>query len=650
MERLRKYNPFDPTADASLSSYSVGLGAHNQSDWVSSFNKTKTKNTVVLIPAQLSKRSLLLWITILVAGLIILAVRVLYLQTIDNSDFRAIAEGNRIRIQEIKPRRGEIFDRYGTLLAKNIPSFSLALIPVDLPREESERQTVLTAAATLSGLAVDQIAAALKSQPDYSYQPVVIKEDIPYDEALLAKIESQHHRGLILFIDSARQYLQTTSTVSLSHVLGYIGKISESEREPYLQTGYSFDDKIGKAGIEITYEDILKGTKGRRQVEVDAIGQAKEVLAYQAPEAGNDIILTIDLELQSITEQSLKRVLALHGAKKGAAVVLDPNSGEVLSLVSLPSFNSNDFIHGLSQAQFEQLITDPDQPLYHRVVSGEYPSGSTFKMVVAAAALQEHVITEQTGFNSIGGIRVNQWFFPDWKAGGHGWTTLGKALAESVNTFFYTVGGGYQDFTGLGVDRITGYAAQFGLGEKLGIEQPNEAAGFLPSKEWKEQVKKEPWYVGDTYHLAIGQGDILVTPLQVAVYTSVIANGGTVYQPHLGREVVGMSDGSDRKIEPVVLNKNFIEPAHIAAIKRALRQTVTIGSARQLYNLPISVAAKTGTAQWSSTRLPHAWITAFAPYEKPEIVVTVLVEEGGEGSTVAQPVAADIIRWWAENR
>ncbi|OGY48151.1 MAG: penicillin-binding protein 2 [Candidatus Buchananbacteria bacterium RIFCSPHIGHO2_01_FULL_47_11b] len=650
MERLRKYNPFDPTADASLSSYSVGLGAHNQSDWVSSFNKTKTKNTVVLIPAQLSKRSLLLWITILVAGLIILAVRVLYLQTIDNSDFRAIAEGNRIRIQEIKPRRGEIFDRYGTLLAKNIPSFSLALIPVDLPREESERQTVLTAAATLSGLAVDQIAAALKSQPDYSYQPVVIKEDIPYDEALLAKIESQHHRGLILFIDSARQYLQTTSTVSLSHVLGYIGKISESEREPYLQTGYSFDDKIGKAGIEITYEDILKGTKGRRQVEVDAIGQAKEVLAYQAPEAGNDIILTIDLELQSITEQSLKRVLALHGAKKGAAVVLDPNSGEVLSLVSLPSFNSNDFIHGLSQAQFEQLITDPDQPLYHRVVSGEYPSGSTFKMVVAAAALQEHVITEQTGFNSIGGIRVNQWFFPDWKAGGHGWTTLGKALAESVNTFFYIVGGGYQDFTGLGVDRITGYAAQFGLGEKLGIEQPNEAAGFLPSKEWKEQVKKEPWYVGDTYHLAIGQGDILVTPLQVAVYTSVIANGGTVYQPHLGREVVGMSDGSDRKIEPVVLNKNFIEPAHIAAIKRALRQTVTIGSARQLYNLPISVAAKTGTAQWSSTRLPHAWITAFAPYEKPEIVVTVLVEEGGEGSTVAQPVAADIIRWWAENR
>ena len=650
MERLRKYNPFDPTADASLSSYSVGLGAHNQSDWVSSFNKTKTKNTVVLIPAQLSKRSLLLWITILVAGLIILAVRVLYLQTIDNSDFRAIAEGNRIRIQEIKPRRGEIFDRYGTLLAKNIPSFSLALIPVDLPREESERQTVLTAAATLSGLAVDQIAAALKSQPDYSYQPVVIKEDIPYDEALLAKIESQHHRGLILFIDSARQYLQTTSTVSLSHVLGYIGKISESEREPYLQTGYSFDDKIGKAGIEITYEDILKGTKGRRQVEVDAIGQAKEVLAYQAPEAGNDIILTIDLELQSITEQSLKRVLALHGAKKGAAVVLDPNSGEVLSLVSLPSFNSNDFIHGLSQAQFEQLITDPDQPLYHRVVSGEYPSGSTFKMVVAAAALQEHVITEQTGFNSIGGIRVNQWFFPDWKAGGHGWTTLGKALAESVNTFFYIVGGGYQDFTGLGVDRITGYAAQFGLGEKLGIEQPNEAAGFLPSKEWKEQVKKEPWYVGDTYHLAIGQGDILVTPLQVAVYTSVIANGGTVYQPHLGREVVGMSDGSDRKIEPVVLNKNFIEPAHIAAIKRALRQTVTIGSARQLYNLPISVAAKTGTAQWSSTRLPHAWITAFAPYEKPEIVVTVLVEEGGEGSTVALPVAADIIRWWAENR
>src|SRR3989344_1448421 len=267
MERLRKYNPFDPTADAALGSYSVGFGFDHQSDFVSPISTAKNKNTKVVIPAQLSKRSLVLWIAILVAGLIILATRVLYLQTIDNSDFRAIAEGNRIRIQEIKPRRGEIFDRYGTLLAKNVPSFSLALIPVDLPRDGLERQDVLVAAATLSRLTVDQIAGALESQPDYSYQLVVIKEDIPYDEALLAKIESQHHQGLILFIDSARQYLSTTSTPSLSHVLGYIGKISESEREHYLLTGYSFDDKIGKAGIEMTYEDTLKGKKGRKSFQ-----------------------------------------------------------------------------------------------------------------------------------------------------------------------------------------------------------------------------------------------------------------------------------------------------------------------------------------------------------------------------------------------
>ncbi|MCK4554296.1 penicillin-binding protein 2, partial [Candidatus Parcubacteria bacterium] len=283
-------------------------------------------------------------------------------------------------------------------------------------------------------------------------------------------------------------------------------------------------------------------------------------------------------------------------------------------------------------------------------ISGEYPSGSTIKPVIAAAALEEGIISEHTSFTSVGGIKVGQWFFPDWRAGGHGITDVRRAIAESINTFFYYIGGGHQDFKGLGIDRIYKYGELFGLNAQLGIDLAGEVSGFLPTKKWKEETKGERWYIGDTYHLSIGQGDILVTPLQVANYTSVFANGGALYRPHLVKQILSGGDKVFKEVEPVIIRDNFIGDYNIEIVRQGMRRTVTAGSARSLQSVPVAVAGKTGTAQWSSKKNHHAWFTGFAPYDNPEVVITILVEEGGEGSDVAVPIAKEFLEWYFGNR
>jgi len=321
-----------------------------------------------------------------------------------------------------------------------------------------------------------------------------------------------------------------------------------------------------------------------------------------------------------------------------------------LALVSLPSFSNNDFARGLTQEQYQAIANHPDQPLFNRCLSGEYPSGSTIKPVVAAAALEEGIINENTTVSSIGGLRIGQWFFPDWKAGGHGLTSVRKALAESVNTFFYYLGGGYGDFNGLGLERLVEYEKIFGLGAQSGIDLPGEASGFLPSKEWKEKIKGEPWYIGDTYHLAIGQGDLLVTPLQVAGYTAVFANGGALYRPRLVKQILNSLDQPIGEADGKPIKSNLLSAKNIEIVRQGLRAAVTAGSAQGLASAVVPVAGKTGTAQWSTSKPAHAWFTGFAPYDKPEIVITVLIEQGGEGSAAAVPVAREVLDWWFRNK
>jgi penicillin-binding protein 2 len=283
-------------------------------------------------------------------------------------------------------------------------------------------------------------------------------------------------------------------------------------------------------------------------------------------------------------------------------------------------------------------------------VSGEFPPGSTIKPVMAAAALQEGVINENTSILSAGGLKVGQWVFPDWKGGGHGYTNVRKAIAESVNTFFYYIGGGYESFNGLGIERIAKYFKLFLLGSVTGIDLPNEGNGFLPTPKWKEDTKKEKWYIGDTYHVSIGQGDVTVTPLEVNNYTTFFANRGKIYRPYVVQRIMDENNQTIKETQPEILGEKFISQANIEVVRQGMRQTVTAGSAQSLKTTVVPVAGKTGTAQWSSIHANQAWFTGFAPYDNPQIAITVLVEEGGEGTTAAVPIVHDIVDWYFTNK
>jgi penicillin-binding protein 2 len=572
--------------------------------------------------------------------------KVAYLQVLQGEHYQALADGNRIRTYTIVPSRGLIYDRFGKVLVDNQPAFALTMTIESFPQDDALRETVLNAAAELSGMQRTEVDLLITEHASDPYDPIPIKQGIPYESAMRLAIEIADLPGFGLDIASYRAY--DSSIPSLSHILGYIGKISPSEYEDWGEQGYRRVDEIGKTGVELTAERVLRGTTGSYVVEVDARGNELTIISKTDPVAGANISLSIDASLQAFIERRLQEEFEKHGSSRASVIVMDPQTGGLRALVSLPSYDSNAFSGSIDAETYQAYLEDEDQPLYHRAISGEFPSGSTFKLFVAYAALAEHLVTEHTSFVSTGGIRISQWFFPDWKAGGHGVTDVRKAIAESVNTYFYIVGGGFESFTGLGVDRITEYAAKFGFGDKTGIDLPGEKEGFLPTKQWKEDYKGERWYVGDTYHLAIGQGDVLVTPLQIALGTAAIANGGFVVTPYVIEAIDGAANGYE-----FVYSRDPVEGLDeyaMQVIQQGMRKTVTAGSAQYLQYLSEDVTGKTGTAQTPGDRPTHAWFTGYGPYEDPEIVITVLVEEGGEGSSVAVPIARDIFEWWFLHR
>ena len=612
----------------------------------------------------------------LLLALIILLSRVFWLQIVRGNYYYSMAEGNRLKVVNIEPKRGIIFDSKDRPLVTNEANFILYLVPNDLPHNELERDNALRRVSSI----LDQGSAESKAQvgrieliSDSSsfydlknqvekikinsleaYQPLFIADNLDYQTAIKLYLEADKTPGVFISNKIRRNYVTAaTSTAdmlplgesSLAHVLGYTGKINEKE----LTQGngeYSLIDYLGKTGIEYSYEAELKGQKGNKNIEVDALGKEKKIVSQTAPEDGHNLVLGIDYDLQKKVEEVVKTNLGRLGLKKASVIIMNPQNGEILSLVSWPTYDNNLFARGVTVSEYNSFLNNPNRPLFNRAVSGEFPAGSTFKPVMAAAALQEKIITESSSFMSSGGLRVGEWFFPDWKAGGHGMTNVKKALAESVNTFFYYVGGGFGDFKGLGIDKIVKYAALFGLDKITGIDLPNEASGFLPSQKWKEDTKNEVWYIGDTYHASIGQGDITATPLQVANYTAAVANGGTLYEPHVVRKILDHNNNLITAVKPQIVRSNFISPANIKIVQEGMRQTITAGSGRNLNSLPVAVAGKTGTAQWSSTHATHAWFTGYAPYDQPEIAITVLVEEGGEGSSVAVPIAKEILQYY----
>jgi len=582
-----------------------------------------------------------------------LTARAGFLDIHKGDEYRSLAEGNRLRIVAIPAERGVIHDRNGVLLVRNVPDFTLTVTPADLPKDEKERADLVVRIAESVGVTPVDVEKALRNYPSNLASAVPIKEHLEYEQAVRLDIASGHMPGVSLKAGTKREILlQPEGTdrpiMSLSHVIGYQGRINEGEYARLKESGYLPTDAIGKSGVEASYETQLRGTYGRKQIEVDAFGREQKILASDDPTQGMDVTLAIDAKLQAEAERSLKASAGLNGRGRASAIAMNPKTGEILALVSLPGYDANMFARGISSKEYKDLLEDPNQPLFPRAVSGLFPPGSTAKLVVAAAALTEKVVSIGTTVRSTGGIRYGAWFFPDWKPGGHGVTNVIKAIAESVNTFFYAVGGGYEQIGGLGIARLETYYRKFGIGEKLGIDLPGEGKGFVPNEAWKERVKDEAWYIGDTYHVSIGQGDLLSTPLQVAAWTAVFANGGDLVTPHVVKQV--RSDKTIQRIEPEPAARQVVPKEVVDIVRRGMRETVLSGSARSLQAMPWPAAGKTGTAQWRDGEPTHAWFTGFAPYDDPQIVVTVLIEAGGEGSRAATPVARDIMEAWLRPR
>lgn len=598
---------------------------------------TPLRDRSLFLGRALSKRRFLAAQLVLLAFIALLGGRAVWMQVAEGATFQKRAEANRLRSVPLLPRRGIIRDRTGRVLADNIPSFQVTMTPFELPRDTTDRANVVDNAARILGLPVNDLSSLASTTGTARDEETVVADQVRYADAMRFAVAAPDLPGFMLQVAARRRYPWSGEIESLSHVLGYVGRLSPEEYKAFRDSGYRHSDEIGKTGLESSHEAALRGTAGSRISEVDAYGRVKALVGETQAVDGAELKLSLDLDLQRSMEKSLRKEMTAAHVERGSAIALDPRDGNILAAVSWPAYDNNIFSGGVSSTAYKALIDNPEQPLFPRLWAGAYPSGSTVKIVIAAAALVEKVITPRTTVFSVGGIKVGDHFFPDWKAGGHGPTNVRQAIAWSVNSFFYTIGGGFESFKPLGVERLTKWFRIFGLGTKTGVDVPGERDGLVSDAAWKEKTKGERWFVGDTYNLSIGQGDLLVTPMQVAAYTAAIANGGYKITPHFYM-------GSATTTGPLA----DADSVHI--VQLGMRDNVTYGSGRSLANMPFPVAGKTGTAQWSATKPTHAWFTSYAPFDKPEIVVTVLLEEGGEGSSVSVPVARDVLNAWWELR
>lgn len=575
---------------------------------------------------------------------LILLFRILDLQVVQGAKFQYLAEGNRIRARNIEAPRGIIYDRNAKILANNTSSFDLELYPADLPKKSEDRDKVYEALSKNSNIDINDLKGKIQQKGLYSLEPIILLENLSRDEALLLKVKYANVSGVAVANKPIRQY---DNTITLSHILGYTGKITQEELDKFPE--YKIVDHIGKTGLESVYESKLKGQNGQEQMEVNSKGQIQRVLSTLDPVSGNDLVLTLDLDLQKKMTESLQ-AMSDKSSKVAVAIAMDPQTGGILGMVSLPSFNNNIFSQPNLNEEYKKLIDDFSKPLLNRAISGIYPPGSTIKPFMAAAGLEEGVISANTTINDTGEIKIGEWVFPDWKV--HGKVDVRKAIAESCDVFFYALGGGWDKIKGLGVKKIKEYLEKFGFGAKTGIDLSGEEKGLVPDGDWKKKVKKEPWYIGDTYHLSIGQGDISVTPLQIINGISAIANGGKLYKPHLLDKVVDSNGNELEKYQPEIIRENFIDSNIIRIIQEGMRQTVTSGSARSLNDLidkngnAVEVTGKTGTAEFGTEDKTHAWFVTYAPYNNPSIVMVILVEGAGGGDEAAVPVAKEILQYY----
>lgn len=600
----------------------------------------------------LVRRRFLVFRAVVILTFMALAVQLWRMQVVEGKYYQQKAENNRIRVVSLAPTRGVIYDRKGELLVRNVPTFSVSIVPADLPRDKEE--LVAKRLSKLIGVEPQAIVDKVRAgrTPQQYFLPVPILSGASQETAL--SVEEMHLElaGVVVEIEPVRRYL---GGPGLSHILGYIGRISETEYSALKETGYSYQDRLGKSGVELAFEKELRGSPGWEQVEVDVYGRKVSSLHVQPSRPGHNLRLTVDLALQREMERLVQA--SMGESSYAAAVAMNPQTGEVLAMVSQPSYDNNLFSAPLTQETLDALLKDPRRPLLNYAIGVARPPGSIFKLVTASAALQEGVANASTRIYSAGSITVPSQYDPsiiytfyDWAP--LGWLDFTQAIARSSDVYFYYLGGGYREFQGLGVERLAAYARQFGLGAPTGIDLPGETAGLVPNPDWKQRQKKEPWLLGDTYNMAIGQGDILASPLQMVTMLSAVANGGEVLQPQVVREV---QDAEGRVVRPFrkeVLRRVEVSPANLALVRQGMKEAVVrLGTATGAQVPGVEIAGKTGTAEFGALdprtgqRPTHGWFLAFAPIENPRIALVVFQEQG-QGALTAAPLAGKILQYY----
>ncbi len=581
---------------------------------------------------------------------VLLLLRLWYLQVISYAELQERSVRNRTRVLAIDAPRGPIYDRNGLLLVGNRPSFQISVMRQDV----EDREALFKRLAPLLGVDVAALESRWKAGKHFPvYRPIVLAEDVSRETMETIQEHSVDLPGVLTEVRPVRDYLEHGSA---AHLIGYLGEITETELQSGDFSGYRPGDLVGKTALERTFESYLKGAKGRRLVEVDVQGKLLRQLQVEPAYPGNKIYLTLDRELQRAADKAF-------GDQSGAAIAIDVKTGDILAMVSRPTFNPDLFVRGIAGDEWKKLAHDPRHPLQNKVISGQYPPGSTFKIVVALAALRNGIIGTKRKIDCKGDFFIGGSRYRCWKKRGHGPTNLKKALRESCDVWFYTVG------LELGIDKLSAAAKEFGLGAPVGYPLPGERSGVIPSQEWKRRYYNKPWYAGETVIASIGQGFVLSTPIQLAVMMATVANQGKVLRPQVIRRIEDWKGDVLVEQQPEIVRQIKYAPKVWKAVKDGLVAVVNEphGTGHAAHLKDVVVAGKTGTSQVVRRKSdeeeevddkgkipyrfrPHALFVAYAPAENPEIAIAVVVEHGQSGGRAAGPIAKAIITRYMEEK
>ena len=590
---------------------------------------------------ELRRRAALLYVLIVLVFVTLFS-RLIVLQFFQGERYTYLSENNRIRLKRVPGSRGMIVDRQGQLLVDSRPSFDLFFVPEDSDQPED---TLRLLAKHLKWDENELLKTYHDNKSRAAFDEITLGRDVEWATIVAVETYQLDLPGVTLRARPRRNY---TDGPAAAHVLGYLGEVNQKQLQTLKAQGYGSGDEIGHYGLERRWEEILRGQNGGQQVEVDALGRRVRVLHEVHNVPGYTMHLTLDRQLQQTAFEALS-------GKEGTIVAIDVRSGAILALASTPAFDPNVFARGIKGPEWNALVKDKLRPLNNRATQGQFPPGSTFKIIMFIAGLEEGVINPETAIFDPGFFPFGNRNFRDWKEGGHGMVNLHKSMVVSCDTYYYQLG------PKLGIDRIAKWARAFGLGEKTGIALDDERDGIIPDTEWKMKRFRQPWYPGETVSVAIGQGYVTVTPLQLANMMAAVANGGKLFRPRIVSKVESVDGATVRNYGPELIRTIELKPDTLARVHSALADVVKGGTGGRARSPLIEVAGKTGTAQviemkgaylkseqLSYFNRDHAWFVSYAPAQQPEIAVAVLVQHGGHGGDAAAPMAKKVFGKYVE--